>query len=130
MSHERQGMPLPAPPGNQMTLLVLLKLPARIQVCGWVLQTPPVSPSMLSLEQGTEKEAFLKDLVCPNLWGSPFHLTTSQGWFRHGMWNSRASSKTHDSEGTWAVTPGDSPGSVCRTGPTNESQLCSRNLMF
>lgn len=34
---------------------------------------------MLSLEQGTEEEAFLKDLVCPNLRGSPFLLTTSQG---------------------------------------------------
>lgn len=40
MSRERQGIPVPAPPGNQVTLLVVVKQPVRIQVSGWVLQTP------------------------------------------------------------------------------------------
>lgn len=39
MSRERQGIPVPAPPGNQATLLVVVKQPVRIQVSGWGLQT-------------------------------------------------------------------------------------------
>lgn len=48
MSHERQGMPVPTPPGNPVTLLVMVKQPVRTQVFGWVSQTPPVSPSLPS----------------------------------------------------------------------------------
>lgn len=65
MSCERQGVLAPAPPGNGVTLLVVVKQPARTRVSGWVLQTPPVAPSLLSpwSRQGAEREGFLKELA-------------------------------------------------------------------
>lgn len=48
MSRERQGIPVPAPPGNQVTLLVVVKQPVRIQVSGWVFQTPHPHLSLLA----------------------------------------------------------------------------------